>query len=95
MRQAVALILLLLTLALLGCTALSLPLFRAGHPFFAVYAIELGIVAIACLVSAIALGFRNTPKRFRNQCPRCGYNLTGNVSGVCPECGTEWGRRVG
>jgi hypothetical protein len=21
-------------------------------------------------------------------CTRCGYNLTGNVSGVCPECGT-------
>jgi hypothetical protein len=21
-------------------------------------------------------------------CRRCGYNLTGNVSGVCPECGT-------
>jgi hypothetical protein len=21
-------------------------------------------------------------------CPRCGYNLTGNVSGVCPECGS-------
>jgi hypothetical protein len=21
-------------------------------------------------------------------CPSCGYNLTGNVSGVCPECGT-------
>jgi hypothetical protein len=21
------------------------------------------------------------------QCTRCGYNLTGNVSGVCPECG--------
>lgn len=21
-------------------------------------------------------------------CKRCGYNLTGNVSGVCPECGT-------
>ena len=20
-------------------------------------------------------------------CVRCGYNLTGNVSGVCPECG--------
>lgn len=20
-------------------------------------------------------------------CPACGYNLTGNVSGVCPECG--------
>lgn len=22
-------------------------------------------------------------------CRTCGYNLTGNVSGVCPECGTE------
>jgi len=21
-------------------------------------------------------------------CPTCGYNLTGNTSGVCPECGT-------
>jgi hypothetical protein len=21
-------------------------------------------------------------------CGKCGYNLTGNVSGVCPECGT-------
>jgi len=24
-----------------------------------------------------------------NLCKDCGYNLTGNVSGVCPECGTE------
>ena len=22
-------------------------------------------------------------------CSTCGYNLTGNVSGICPECGTE------
>ena len=21
-------------------------------------------------------------------CPKCTYNLTGNVSGTCPECGT-------
>ncbi len=21
------------------------------------------------------------------RCPKCGYNLTGNVSGICPECG--------
>jgi hypothetical protein len=29
--------------------------------------------------------------RSRNQwdkCRECGYNLTGNVSGICPECGT-------
>ncbi|MFH1109328.1 MAG: hypothetical protein V1790_09060 [Planctomycetota bacterium] len=23
-----------------------------------------------------------------NTCPKCRYDLTGNVSGVCPECGT-------
>ena len=26
--------------------------------------------------------------RSAHLCRRCGYNLTGNVSGVCPECGT-------
>lgn len=24
----------------------------------------------------------------RGHCRRCGYNLKGNTSGVCPECGT-------
>ena len=27
-------------------------------------------------------------RRRLGQCVRCGYNLTGNRSGVCPECGT-------
>ena len=26
----------------------------------------------------------------RGQCKACGYNLTGVVSPVCPECGTRW-----
>jgi len=26
-------------------------------------------------------------------CPNCGYDLTGNVSGICPECGTGQSRR--
>ncbi len=26
--------------------------------------------------------------RLRGHCRSCGYNLTGNVSGICPECGT-------
>jgi hypothetical protein len=26
------------------------------------------------------------------RCRKCGYNLTGNVSGRCPECGTPVGR---
>ena len=28
-------------------------------------------------------------RRRRNQCLKCGYSLTGNVSGICPECGTK------
>lgn len=31
---------------------------------------------------------RRYRRRQRGLCVRCGYNLTGNVSGICPECGT-------
>jgi len=27
----------------------------------------------------------------KGHCQKCGYDLTGNVSGVCPECGTSLG----
>jgi len=29
------------------------------------------------------------PKRGKRDCVECGYDLTGNVSGTCPECGWE------
>lgn len=29
--------------------------------------------------------------RYIGHCQKCGYDLTGNVSGVCPECGTPVG----
>ena len=32
---------------------------------------------------------RRWRRRRRGECLTCGYNLTGNVSGVCPECGTQ------
>lgn len=28
-------------------------------------------------------------RRRKGLCLKCGYNLTGNVSGMCPECGTD------
>ncbi len=31
---------------------------------------------------------RRRRRRKRGECVACGYDLTGNVSGVCPECGT-------
>ena len=33
---------------------------------------------------------RRWRRRRRGCCIVCGYNLTGNVSGVCPECGVRW-----
>ena len=32
-------------------------------------------------------GWRGRHERRDNECGVCGYDLTGNVSGVCPECG--------
>ena len=31
---------------------------------------------------------RNYERMRNGQCRKCGYLLRGNVSGVCPECGT-------
>ena len=33
--------------------------------------------------------WRRRRRRAKGLCVRCGYNLTGNVTGVCSECGTE------
>jgi hypothetical protein len=46
--------------------------------------------ALMMIGSAIAFGF-TVVRRVAidpNRCRACGYDLTGNVSGVCPECGT-------
>ena len=37
-------------------------------------------------------GPRKEPRNF-DVCPKCGYNLTGNVSGRCSECGWRLRRR--
>jgi len=29
------------------------------------------------------------PRSLDGCCKKCGYNLTGNVSGICPECGEQ------
>ena len=31
---------------------------------------------------------RRWRRRYKGLCLKCGYDLTGNVSGTCPECGT-------
>lgn len=34
-------------------------------------------------------GWRRNRRRRRGLCVKCAYNLTGNTTGVCPECGTK------
>jgi hypothetical protein len=34
------------------------------------------------------LAIRRRARPDTNACSSCGYSLTGNTSGVCPECGT-------
>ncbi len=46
-------------------------------------------VFFVCPGIAYYLGpMRRWERRKRNQCLVCGYNLEGNESGICPECGT-------
>lgn len=48
-----------------------------------------GLLATYPTIAFVRGPVRRRRRRRRGLCIRCGYNLTGNVSGVCPECGTE------
>jgi hypothetical protein len=60
-------------------------------PPFAVLPLALLILVAGCYVGYMG----NRPHKLRRErlskglCVRCGYDLTGNVNGVCPECGTR------
>lgn len=44
--------------------------------------------SFAALVAALTLCWWTVPPvQPLGHCRKCGYNLTGNVSGQCPECG--------
>lgn len=43
------------------------------------------------VLTAVVAGVLIVPRLFRKKshsCGQCGYSLIGNVSGICPECGT-------
>jgi len=43
---------------------------------------------LIAVVSLLLVNHREVYKIYRDGiCDQCGYNLTGNISGVCPECG--------
>jgi hypothetical protein len=44
---------------------------------------------VLTLATIYLLRYRKKMRRIeQGLCVRCGYDLTGNVSGACPECGT-------
>jgi hypothetical protein len=54
------------------------------------------LLSIAVTISALAIGLLAVLRQLRRSqaaesplCRHCGYNPTGNVSGVCPECGEQ------
>ncbi len=49
-----------------------------------------GVFALQCFVVLAGVGIYLLPKRLDPRpdlCARCDYDLTGNASGRCPECG--------
>lgn len=63
---------------------------RSGATWTLVYVpLWLLFVALGLMPAYRAIVTRRTRYRLaRRRCPTCAYDLTGNASGVCPECGT-------
>ncbi|HXE53533.1 MAG TPA: hypothetical protein VN541_10980 [Tepidisphaeraceae bacterium] len=57
-------------------------------PSVNLFAIPLWFVAATTLVLPTHCFLRKARTGKSGSCTACGYNLTGNVSGICPECGT-------
>jgi hypothetical protein len=76
--------------ALAGLALLWRELIISGHGVFLLIAflwIELAAVQAARILQRRRLAMK-LERAQSNQCVQCGYDLTANVSGRCPECGT-------
>jgi len=69
--------------------------FSAPFPFWSIGIPCWLAVAIFALLPGFMIGqsavggLRRRLRALRGRCSKCGYNLTGNASGVCPECGAK------
>ena len=69
--------------------------------FFSTPGLILALILLAFAISALAQGIKTRTseniravRKLQGGCLHCGYNLTGNESGVCPECGKAAGSDV-
>lgn len=61
--------------------------------WFAIFSVmPAAVVALFALMASWDAFGPMSDSRKRGYCEACGYNLRGNVSGVCPECGVAIGR---
>ena len=67
----------------------GLGLHRAADAFSIALAGLLIVLAPLCIVISWRKWreYRKVARVLNHECTECGYNLTGNTSGVCPECG--------
>ena len=75
---------------LVGSLAVA-PMIRSGVPIWvsALAASAIGAGATLALVQvALHAARQYLFRELLGRCRGCGYDLTGNASGVCPECGT-------
>ena len=49
------------------------------------------VLCLTCSFLVIRKPFRRWRRRKRGRCETCGYDLTGNMSGTCSECGSRAG----
>jgi predicted RNA-binding Zn-ribbon protein involved in translation (DUF1610 family) len=65
-------------------------------PYRVVYLPDWLVTAVLFALAAppLARAAVRRSRQRRSLCATCGYNLTGNTSGVCPECGTQMTARV-
>jgi rubrerythrin len=56
-------------------------------------AVVLYLIRFTRQIGKFVVRYRKMKRRWRDECESCGYNLRGNVSGICPECGAKCGNR--
>jgi hypothetical protein len=61
----------------------------ATNWYFEFFALPLWVILVPILASTLWLWRRDWRKPRPGFCRRCDYDLTGNTSGRCPECGME------
>ena len=76
-----------LVLCLLGMTYLVAVYLFHPMAIYCLHFVLLSAIAVGLLLTGPFREWRRDQRAQQGLCRDCGYDLTGNVSGKCPECG--------